>query len=188
MTGKKPTDRSTHHMTASLPVCCSFTIGDLAVYPGHGVGQIVAIERKTVNGEPHEFFMMRILENDLLIMIPVKKVQMVGLRTIIDQADIPKIYDIFKMSRDMTADTQTWNRRYREYMDKIKTGSIYDVAIVFRDLYILRLTKDLSFGERKLYDTAQTLLVRELSTSRQTSEACILSEIETLFSQDTSCR
>jgi len=188
MTGKKSTDRFTPHQPVPLASRCAFTIGDLAVYPGHGVGEIIAIERKTVNGEPHDFFMMKILENNLTIMIPVKKVQMVGLRALIDEADIPKIYDIFTTSRDMTADTQTWNRRYREYMDKIKTGSIYDVAIVFRDLYILRLTKDLSFGERKLYDTAQTLLVKELSTSRQTTEASILSEIETLFSQGNTCR
>ena len=78
-------------------------------------------------------------------------------------------------------DNQTWNRRYREYMDKIKTGSLYEVAEVFRDLSILRLTKDLSFGERKLYDTAQSLLVKELSTARNTNEEAIVSEIESLF-------
>ena len=66
-------------------------------------------------------------------------------------------------------------------MDKIKTGSLYDVAEVFRDLYLLRLTKDLSFGERKLFDTATTLLLRELSTARNTDEETILSEIESLF-------
>ncbi|MBU1569781.1 MAG: CarD family transcriptional regulator, partial [Proteobacteria bacterium] len=73
---------------------------------------------------------------------------------------------------------------YRDYMDKIKTGSLYDVAEVFRDLYLLKLTKDLSFGERKLYDTAQTLLVKELSTARNTSEDKIFSEIESLFVHD----
>jgi CarD family transcriptional regulator len=66
-------------------------------------------------------------------------------------------------------------------MDKIKTGSLYDVAEVFRDLTILKLTKDLSFGERKLFDTAQSLLVRELSTSKNTDEETIISEIESLF-------
>jgi CarD family transcriptional regulator len=66
-------------------------------------------------------------------------------------------------------------------MDKIKTGSLYDVAEVFRDLFLLKLTKDLSFGERKLYDTAQILLVRELSTAKKTDEETILTEIESLF-------
>ena len=79
---------------------------------------------------------------------------------------------------------QTWNRRYREYMDKIKTGSLYDVAEVFRDLSLLKLTKDLSFGERKLFDTAQVLLVRELSTAKKTDEETIISELESLFVSD----
>jgi CarD family transcriptional regulator len=83
--------------------------------------------------------------------------------------------------RDGPIDNQTWNRRYREYMDKIKTGSLYEVAEVFRDLYLLKLTKDLSFGERKLYDTAQILLVKELSTAKKTDEKTVLTEIESLF-------
>jgi CarD family transcriptional regulator len=77
--------------------------------------------------------------------------------------------------------SMTWNRRYREYMEKIKTGSLFEVAEVFRDLSLLKLTKDLSFGERKLYDTAQNLLVKELSTARNTSEKTIIKEIGALF-------
>jgi CarD family transcriptional regulator len=83
--------------------------------------------------------------------------------------------------KEANTENQTWNRRYREYMDKIKTGSLYDVAEVFRDLFLLKLTKDLSFGERKLYDTAQILLVRELSTAKKIDEEAILTEIESLF-------
>jgi CarD family transcriptional regulator len=79
------------------------------------------------------------------------------------------------------ADNQTWNRRYREYMDKIKTGSIYDVAEVFRDLFILKSTKDLSFGERKLLDTARGLLLKELCTAKDKDEKAIMAEIESLF-------
>ena len=89
-----------------------------------------------------------------------------------------------KTRKDAMPDNQTWNRRYREYMDKIKTGSLYDVAEVFRDLFLLKLTKDLSFGERKLYDTAQILLVRELSTAKNSDEQTIISEIESLFVSD----
>ncbi len=127
---------------------------------------------------------MKILENDLLIMIPTQNVHMVGLRNLIDESDIPKIYEIFRSEWELPADTQTWNRRYRDYTDRIKTGSLYDVARVFRELHILKLSKELSFGERKLYDTAQTLLVKEISTTRRTSEDKILSEIETLFPQE----
>ncbi len=162
-----------------------FRVGDLAVYPAHGVGRIDAIECKVVNGETHDFYIMKILENGMVIMIPTWNVNSVGLRDLIQEHEIPKIYDLMRNPRDIAAESQTWNRRYRDYMEKIKTGSLFDVAEVFRDLYLLKLTKDLSFGERKLYDTAQTLLIKELSTSRQTTEDTILMEIESLFIQET---
>jgi CarD family transcriptional regulator len=161
-----------------------FQVGDLAVYPAHGVGQIQAIESRVVNGEKHDFYIMKVLENGMVIMIPVRNVKSVGLRDIIDKKDIPRIYDVMKSRKNGLPDNQTWNRRYREYMDKIKTGSLYDVAEVFRDLSLLKLTKDLSFGERKLYDTAQVLLVRELSTAKNTDEDTIILEIESLFVAD----
>ena len=161
-----------------------FKVGDLAVYPAHGVGRINAIETKLVNGETHDFYMMKILENDMTIMIPTWNVEQVGLRDIIDEKEVFKVYEVMKQRRNSPAETQTWNRRYREYMDKIKTGSLYDVAEVFRDLSLLKLTKDLSFGERKLYDTAQILLVMELSTARNTDEKTIISEIELLFAPE----
>lgn len=158
-----------------------FAVGDLAVYPAHGVGEITAIETRVVNGEEHDFYIMKVLENGMVIMIPTWNVESVGLRDIIDEKDIPKIYDVMKNRDTGAGDNQTWNRRYREYMDKIKTGSLYDVAEVFRDLFLLKLTKDLSFGERKLYDTAQVLLVKELSTAKKADEKAVLKEIESLF-------
>ena len=158
-----------------------FKVGDLAVYPAHGVGRINSIETRIVNGEEHDFYMMKIIENEMTIMIPTWNVDQVGLRDVIDKEEIAKVYDVMKKREDSTTETQTWNRRYREYMDKIKTGSLYDVAEVYRDLSLLKLTKDLSFGERKLYDTAQTLLVMELSTARKTDEKTIMSEMEMLF-------
>lgn len=161
-----------------------FLVGDLAVYPAHGVGRIDAIESKVINGEKHDFYIMKIIENGMVIMIPIRNVESVGLRDVIKAEDIPKVYDIMKENRDAPVDNQTWNRRYREYMEKIKTGCLHDVAEVFRDLYLLKLNKDLSFGERKLYDTAQGLLIRELSTARKTDEDTILKEIEALFSSE----
>ena len=160
-----------------------FQVGDLAVYPAHGVGEIQAIESRVVNGEKHDFYIMKVLENGMVIMIPISNVESVGLRDIINQKEIPKVYDVMKVRTDGVP-AQTWNRRYREYMDKIKTGSLYDVAEVFRDLSLLKLTKDLSFGERKLFDTAQVLLVRELSTAKKTDEETIISELESLFVSD----
>ena len=162
----------------------TFQVGDLAVYPAHGVGEIMAIESRVVNGEKHDFYIMKVIENGMTIMIPTNNVDSVGLRDVINKREIPKVYAVMKSRKEGVADNQTWNRRYREYMDKIKTGSLYDVAEVFRDLFLLKLNKDLSFGERKLYDTAQILLVRELSTAKKTDEDTIISEIESLFVAD----
>jgi len=161
-----------------------FKIGDLAVYPAHGVGRIEAIESRVVNGETHDFYIMKILENNMVIMIPTWNVESVGLRDVIGETEIPKIMKVMTSQRDLAIDNQTWNRRYREYMDKIKTGSLYEVAEVFRDLSLLKLTKDLSFGERKLYDTAHNLLIKELSTAKNTDEKAVASEIEALFASD----
>ena len=162
----------------------TFEAGDLAVYPAHGVGRIEAIESKTVNGEAHDFYIMKVLESSMVIMIPTRNVASVGLRDLIDKKEIPKVYDIMKEKQEGVGENQTWNRRYREYMDKIKTGSLFEVAEVFRDLSLLKLTKDLSFGERKLYDTAQLLLVKELSKAKDTDEETIISEIESLFASE----
>ena len=171
---KKQTKKNTDNVR-------KFRVGDLAVYPAHGVGRIEAIEEKVINGEHHDFYILKVIENGMVIMIPTWNVDQVGLRNIVDPDDIPKIYDVLNRELPVTLDKQTWNRRYKEYMDKIKTGSIYDVAEVFRDLYHLKLTKDLSFGERKLFDTAQILLITELSTSKNVDEAEIKSDIKSLF-------
>jgi CarD family transcriptional regulator len=186
ITGGKMTEKKTKEaaQTAKSKIQ-KFQVGDLAVYPAHGVGQIQAIESRVVNGEQHDFYIMKVIENGMVIMIPTANVESVGLRDIIDEKEIPKVYAIMQDRKENLPDNQTWNRRYREYMDKIKTGSLYDVAEVFRDLFLLKLTKDLSFGERKLYDTAQVLLVRELSTAKNSDEATVISEIEALFVSDT---
>lgn len=162
-----------------------FEVGDLAVYPAHGVGMIQAIESRVINGEKQDFYIMKVLENNMLIMIPIRNVESVGLRDIIDTKQIPKVFEVMKARKDIVSDNQTWNRRYREYMDKIKTGSLFDVAEVYRDLSLLKTTKDLSFGERKLYDTAQALLVKELSTAKKADEKAVLAEIESIFAAET---
>jgi len=187
MIGGKMTEKKVKESSQSSELKMrEFQVGDLAVYPAHGVGEIQAIESRVVNGEKHDFYIMKVLENGMVIMIPIRNVESVGLRDIISKKDVPKIYDVMKSRKDGLPDNQTWNRRYRDYMDKIKTGSLFDVAEVFRDLSLLKLTKDLSFGERKLYDTAQVLLVRELSTAKNTDEDTIISELDSLFVADSS--
>jgi CarD family transcriptional regulator len=157
-----------------------FSKGDLAVYPAHGVGYIESIESKEINGDTMNFYMMKIVENGMVITIPTSNVESVGLREVIPVTEVPEVYKVMQ-EKAQGADNQTWNRRYREYMDKIKTGSIYDVAEVFRDLFQLKLEKDLSFGERKLLDTAQNLLVQELSMAKDVDEKAMMTEIENLF-------
>jgi CarD family transcriptional regulator len=157
-----------------------FKVGDLAVYPAQGVGRIETIETREISGQKQDFYIMKILENSMIIMIPVNNVKSVGLRDIIDDEEVAKVYEIMK-KRDIPADNQTWNRRYREYMEKIKTGSVYEVAEVLRDLYLLKVDKELSFGERKMLDTAQSLLLKELSIAKKTNESAIMSDIKSIF-------
>ncbi|NQU13599.1 MAG: CarD family transcriptional regulator, partial [Desulfobacteraceae bacterium] len=132
------------------------------------------------SGCKQDFYVMRILDSNMIIMIPTSNVNNVGLRDIIPLAEIPKLYSILK-KRDVTLDSQTWNRRYREYMDKIKTGSVFEVAEVYRDLLILRLDKELSFGERKMLDTARGLLVKEISLAKDVGEEQVEEELDRMF-------
>ena len=158
-----------------------FKIGDLAVYPSHGVGVIERIETRQISGCAQDFYIMRILENDMIIMIPTKNVDSVGLREIIRQKEVPKLYSILKKKKTMM-DNQTWNRRYREYTEKIKTGSVYEVAEVYRDLLTLKIEKELSFGERKMLDTARNLLVKEISLAKKVKEEQIEKDLDRIFS------
>ncbi|MGE4559301.1 MAG: CarD family transcriptional regulator [Desulfobulbus sp.] len=157
-----------------------FSEGDMAVYPAHGVGLIEAIETQTIGGIDQSFYVMRILDNDMTIMIPTANSANVGLRAIISGEEVTKVIDILK-ERDVKITPQTWNRRYREYMEKIKTGSVFEVAIVLRDLFLLKEDKDLSYGERKMLDTAKSLLVKELSLAKQIDEDNVEKQIEKLF-------
>jgi len=158
-----------------------FKVGDKAVYPAHGVGVIESIESREISGDKHTFYILRILENNMTIMIPTKKADDVGLREIISIDEIPRVYEILK-ERDVMPENQAWNRRYREYMEKIKTGSVFEIAEVLRNLFLLKLDKDLSFGERRIMDTARSLLVKEISAANNSSEENTLQDIETIFS------
>jgi CarD family transcriptional regulator len=157
-----------------------FDVGDKAVYPGHGVGVIEGIETKQILGKKQTFYMLRILDNGMTIMIPQDNVGAVGLRGIIQKIEVKKVIHILK-DRDVIIDNQTWNRRYREYMEKINTGSIYEIAEVFRDLHLLKADKELSFGERKIMDMAKNLLVKELAIARDVKESDVLREMKTIF-------
>jgi CarD family transcriptional regulator len=157
-----------------------FHIGQLAVYPAHGVGVIESIQERVVSGNVQQFYIMRLLDNDMIIMIPKNNARNVGLRDIIDHTSVPEVYEILSL-RPSRINNQTWNRRYRDYMDKIKTGSPFRVAEVLRDLTLLKTEKDLSFGERKMLDTAKNLLVKELSLVNDKQEDEIEAQLQELL-------
>ena len=157
-----------------------FQVGALAVYPAHGVGVIESIQDREVAGLEQRFYIMRLLDSDMIIMIPTKNAQHIGLRTVIDQQAVIEVFDILK-KRPGRLNNQTWNRRYRDYMDKIKTGSLFRVAEVLRDLTLLKLEKELSFGERKMLDTAKNLLVKELSLVNNIEEDEIEAQLQELL-------
>ncbi len=150
-----------------------FKVGDLAVYPAQGVGVIEAIENREVMGKKQPFYVMK-------IMIPTSSAKAVGLREVILEKEIPKVYEILR-NKDVTIDKQTWNKRYREYLEKIKTGSVFEIASVLRDLFILKSDKNLSFGERKMMDTAKNLLVKEISVATNAQEAKVERDLQMIF-------
>ncbi len=150
------------------------------MYPAHGVGLIQTIEKQTIGGVDQSFYVMKILDNDMTIMIPTATSANVGLRAIISDDEVTKVIDILK-ERDVQVTAQTWNRRYRDYMDKIKTGSVFEVAVVLRDLFLLKEDKELSYGERKMLDTAKNLLVKELSLAKQMDQDKVERQIEKIF-------
>jgi CarD family transcriptional regulator len=165
---------------ARASVQTSFKTGDKAVYPGQGVGEVMGIEHTEVAGQRQSFYVLRILENGMRIMIPINKVGSVGLREIISEEDVEQVYAILR-EKDISVDSTTWNRRYREYMEKIKTGSVFEIAEVLRDLYLLKGDKDLSFGERKMLDTARALLIKELSLAKNCTEDAIEADLKSIF-------
>ncbi len=157
-----------------------FSVGDKAVYPVHGVAEVVALEQRDIGGAKTSVYILKIIDTGMKIMVPKANAGSVGLRDLITAKQVKEVYEILK-SRDVPRDTQTWNRRYREYMEKIKTGSVFEIAEVLRDLCVLRLTKELSFGERKMLDTARGLLIKELALAKSVGEDKIASEVDAIF-------
>jgi CarD family transcriptional regulator len=158
-----------------------FVIGDKAVYPSQGVAEVVGIERKEVHGKVQSFYVLHGLETGLRILVPTDKADQVGLRRIAGREEIAEVMEILR-DKEIHIDRQTWNRRYRGFMEKIKSGSLFEVAEVFRDLYRLKGMKPLSFGERRMLDTARGLIVQELSVARAADTHKVEQELDLMFS------
>lgn len=164
---------------ATKPV--NFKAGDKIVYPAHGVGEITEVKIKKIGVTDHCFYEINILESGMKCMVPTGQAEAVGLRKVIDKITIDKIYKILGQ-RNVKVDTQTWNRRYREYTQKIKTGSVFEMAEVLRDLTVLGKGKELSFGEKKMFDTVRDLLVSEIAISKARPQDKILGELADIIS------
>lgn len=157
-----------------------FKVGDKAVYPARGVAEVVSIEEIDIGGNKQNVYVLRILDTEHRIKVPVKNASNVGLRPPISESEIREIFAILK-ERAIAFDKQTWNRRYRGFVDKINTGSVFDVAEVMRDLYRLRAEKSLSFGERRMLERARDLIVKEIAVARRKGEDKVQAEIEKIF-------
>jgi len=142
-----------------------YKIGDKVVYPMHGVGNIEAIEKKVVLGKRGEYYIIKIINSGMMVMIPVKNADSIGIRGIISKKEVKKVLNILSKKNSGTI-IDDWKERYQTNIDKVKSGSIYEVSEVARDLYRRGSEKELSIMERKLYENAYQLVTHELALSR----------------------
>jgi CarD family transcriptional regulator len=151
-----------------LEVAQLFNIGDKVVYPMHGAGVIESIEEKEILGERQQYYIMRMPIGDMKVMVPLKNVENIGLREVIDDNTVELVLQ--RMRQEEDDDSTNWNRRFRANLDKMKTGDIYDVAEVVRSLMRRDGEKGLSTGERKMLDNAKQILISEFVLARDMEE------------------
>lgn len=157
-----------------------FKKGDMAVYPTQGVGVIEDIESREFSGQTQNFYVLRIVDSDMTIMVPVGNATHVGMRQLIEEDRISSVFDVLGASPE-TGKIASWSRRQREYNDKLKTGDLLEVAEVLRELYIIRTAKELSYGEKKVLDQARRLLVTEVALAEGAKEDMVAARVEEIF-------
>ncbi|MFV0420749.1 CarD family transcriptional regulator [Oleidesulfovibrio sp.] len=159
-----------------------FVPDQLVVYPAQGVGKVERLEKQSVGGAEAEFYIVRILSNNVTLMVPVKNAVNVGLRALCTAEEGRKILESLQDRSDFTGYTgQNWNRRYREYSEKLKSGSLDDVAYVLKELLLIGKDKELSFGERRLLEQSMGLITLELAHALGTTQDDIKEQIESFF-------
>jgi len=158
-----------------------FRIGDKVVYPNHGVGIIEEITSRSVNGIPEEFYMLRIHSNASLVMVPTANVKSVGLRRIIKKADVDGLFKI--LEDDFFEPEADWKGRYKDHSEKMRTGSIFQVAEVLKNLVYLSFKKSLSFREKRMLDRAKQLIISEVATVRNLNEKSVEDQIDRALTQ-----
>ncbi len=139
----------------------SFTIGDKVIYPNHGLGVVEKIEEKTILGTTCGFFHLRILSNDTTVLVPVVNVDNVGLRRAITDEEVERLFHL--LGDGKIDNHQNWKGRFKDNSDKMRTGSIYDMADVLKSLTFLAKSKSLSFREKRMLDRAKSLIISEIS-------------------------
>lgn len=147
-----------------------FAKGQKVVYPMYGIAEVSAIEQRPMGDKAINVYVLRTSDAGLTIMVPTTNAAAVGLRAVIPKSDVEEVLDILRR-REVRRDNQPWNRRSREYNEKLKTGNIFEIAEVVRDINMLRTVKELSFGERQMLDKARTLVVRELAVAKGQTDA-----------------
>lgn len=150
-----------------------FNVGDKIVYPMHGAGTIDAIEEKDILGEKQNYYIIK-MPGEVKVMVPISKASDIGVRSVIDKAEAGKVLEVLEANE--TEMSNNWNKRYKENMEKIKSGSIYEVADVVRNLSYKQKEKGLSTGEKKMLNNAKQILVSELVLAEHASE----NEVENL--------
>jgi CarD family transcriptional regulator len=137
-----------------------YAIGDNVVYPHHGAGKVLKKEQKKVLGESREYLTIKILHNDMTVMVPCENAAKAGLRRVIDDEAVAKVTAV--LCDDVSQMPKNWNRRFKHNRDKIKTGDVYELAEVVRNLAIRESEKGLSTGEKQMYTRAKKILASEL--------------------------
>ena len=149
----------------------TFQIGDKVIYPNHGLGVIERIEEKTILGTTCGFYSLRIASNDTTVLVPVANADCVGLRPAIGDSEVDRL---FRILGDGKIDSQqNWKGRFKDNSDKMRTGSIYDVADVLKSLTLLSKSKNLSFREKRMLDRARFLVISEISEALQEVQASV---------------
>lgn len=166
-------------MTGGSPIMV-FKVGECAVYPAHGLARVQRIDERNVGGALRKFYVLQVLENQMTIMVPTENARSVGLRGVIQKSDVDNVYKILKQ-KIVRLDQSSWNRRFREFQEKLKTGSIYEIAEVLRSLHALKQVKELSFGERKMMEQSKQQLVKELALATMIPEVSIEAEIQSIL-------
>ncbi|MFO7765363.1 MAG: CarD family transcriptional regulator [Pelovirga sp.] len=157
-----------------------FEIGDMAVYPTQGVGIVEDIEVREYSGQSLQYYVLRLVDSDMRIMVPIGNAKSVGMRRLIDRQRITSIFDALA-ERTANGKIASWSRRQREYNDKLKTGNLLEVAEVLRDLYQIKSSKELSYGEKKVLEQARKLLVTEVALAQGAKEDQVIKQLENIF-------